>query len=190
MAAVTAIFKIAQFVGAAIRVVKAMEKVRAAAGRVADAGRKLDRALRKQVRDGVVQVEYRQKYNHLPAIADALGPALDKALRQIAQEIEDSAKRRAPVRTGALRDSIRVGASNMDGNRVAMHGNRVAMDGNRVAAMHGVTVTAGVPYALFVELGTSRMRPRPYLRPAVEEVRPRVEAIVSAAVRDAIRHAR
>lgn len=63
--------------------------------------------------------------------------------------VETGAKRRAPVRTGFLRSSIR------------------AQEANE----REVRVVAGAEYAKFVEFGTSRQAPRPYLRPTLNEDR-------------------
>lgn len=55
-------------------------------------------------------------------------------------------------RTGNLRNSIKGGV--MDVSRSEVIG----------------VLTAGMEYAGYIELGTSRMSPRPYIRPAVEQV--------------------
>lgn len=74
----------------------------------------------------------------------AVSAATDEILTRIAEEIAQDAKRFAPVDTGFLRSSIQA-----------------------TPAENGkATVRAGAPYAGFVEMGTSRMRARPYLRPA------------------------
>ncbi len=71
-----------------------------------------------------------------------------------------AARREAPVRTGRLRDSI------------------VSLPLER----HGGRMTAGVwaqaPYALWVEIGTRRMRAQPYLRPALDVVRDATASLV------------
>jgi HK97 gp10 family phage protein len=83
----------------------------------------------------------------LDAIIAALPEADTLVAEAASQQVEAGAQSRAPVRTGALRGSI---ARRVEGARWA--------------------VGAGVDYALFVELGTSRMAARPYLRPALEAV--------------------
>jgi HK97 gp10 family phage protein len=88
--------------------------------------------------------------------------ATPEILRQAAEvasrELDDRGRRvvaRAtqlvPVRTGALRSSI--------GHEVVMAGDRPVL-----------VITATAPYAAFVELGTSRMPARPFIRPALAEV--------------------
>lgn len=61
-----------------------------------------------------------------------------------AMEIVEEAKVNAPVKTGNLRDSIHY---DVDGETVK--------------------VGSDVPYAAYVEFGTFKMEPQPYLRPAV-----------------------
>lgn len=73
-----------------------------------------------------------------------------------ARKIVRTAKRRVPVRTGRLRSSIAVSPDTEAGR----------------AGVSIAGVVASAPYAGFVEFGTSRMRPRPYLRPAFEKHRP------------------
>lgn len=79
----------------------------------------------------------------LPARADAIA-------RQGAEHAAESARALVPVRTGALRASIRA---------------------ERTSTGHAVRAGGGaVDYAAYVEFGTRRMAARPYLRPAVESV--------------------
>ncbi|MCP8316514.1 MAG: hypothetical protein H3Z51_06605 [archaeon] len=63
----------------------------------------------------------------------------DEASRLIAERVRS----KSPVRTGALRDSIRPSMG---------------------------MVEARVPYAKFVEYGTRRMKAQPFLRPAISEM--------------------
>lgn len=83
---------------------------------------------------------------------DKLIAALDgnreDVLMAAGTEVERGAKERAPYRTGALSNSI------------------ITTKEDR----NTVRITPGVNYAPFVEMGTSRMAPRPYLFPALEEV--------------------
>jgi len=70
-----------------------------------------------------------------------------------AADIEAKAKENVPVRTGNLKNSI---SHTVDG----------------FTAEIGPTAS----YGSYVELGTSRMAPQPYLIPAAEEVQPLFEA--------------
>lgn len=68
-------------------------------------------------------------------------------------DTKSTARRNAPVDTGLLRSSI---------------------SGQTSAARSQVTgeVNASADYATYVEHGTSRMAPQPYMRPAVEQHEP------------------
>lgn len=83
----------------------------------------------------------------------------EQALRRIATAIQADAKRAAPVDTGALRNSI--------STSVTRHGGSVTAE-----------VGPTVHYGGFVELGTSRRAPRPYVGPAFDRHAPEfVEAL-------------
>lgn len=90
---------------------------------------------------------------------NALPEQIEQALIAIGITAEGYAKRECPVDTGRLRNSI-------------SH----ARDDN--AAYIGTNVE----YAAYVELGTSRMKPRPYLRPAAENHADEYKEIVKAAL--------
>lgn len=60
----------------------------------------------------------------------------------------DTARRIVPVDTGFLRDSILV---------------------NRLEEAAGWSIEVKAPYASFVEYGTRKMRPQPFLRPAIRK---------------------
>lgn len=79
---------------------------------------------------------------------DALPEQIEQALTAIGLTAESYAKQECPVDTGRLRNSI-------------TH----AVESGEKA----VYIGTNVEYAAFVELGTSRMKPRPYLKPAVTE---------------------
>lgn len=102
-----------------------------------------------------------------PAAIVARGvEVLEAAMRQSAETLASSAQSKAPVRTGTLRASIHV-----DG---------VQTEGNGVTA----TVKTGgeaSEYAVFQELGTSKMAAQPFMTPAVAEHRALHEKIGQAA---------
>ncbi|MEM3891736.1 MAG: HK97 gp10 family phage protein [Nitrososphaerales archaeon] len=79
----------------------------------------------------------------------------DEALKVASEVCVEEAQRLAPVRTGRLRSSVRVLERGGD----------------------YTVVGSDVLYAPFVEYGTMRMAPRPYLRPAVEKAREAVEEL-------------
>ncbi len=108
---------------------------------------------------------------------------LRRVLMKRAQPIVDTARQLVPVDSGQLRDSIAVstklgtkaGKSEFAAAMRAGLGKEAAVqamrDARRAAAGQGsfaeVYVGPGrLPHAHMVEFGTSRMAPRPYLRPA------------------------
>lgn len=103
--------------------------------------------------------------NSLPDLDEALRERLSLGLAKIAKDIEADAKSRAPVRTGALKNSIQ-----------ARRVRQLAQE-----------VNVGVDYGAFVEFGTVRMSPRPYLTPAVEAKRNTFERLLANVTEEALR---
>jgi HK97 gp10 family phage protein len=93
------------------------------------------------------------------AVAGPARRAVDAGLELLADEI----RRRAPVDTGQLRDSVRVAPAGREGTDV-----------------HGEIVIDEY-YAVFEEFGTSDRPARPFMRPAVEATR---EAVRNAMARE------
>lgn len=79
----------------------------------------------------------------------AVTHALDKA----AASVQRTAQMRAPVDTGNLRNSIGVARTGATSREIGPTAN----------------------YGVFVEFGTSRMGPQPFMGPALESVRPSFE---------------
>lgn len=82
------------------------------------------------------------------AIVNAIDQALAKALEEVGLVAEGYAKKACPVDTGRLRNSI-------------THQVR--------PSEKSVYIGTNVEYAPYVELGTSRMKPQPFLRPAAAD---------------------
>ncbi len=82
----------------------------------------------------------------LSMLPDALNAAALAAAQDAAAEAVRTAKALVPVRTGALRASI-----------------------SATKTANGAMIRAARPYALYVELGTRRAAPHPYLLPAARE---------------------
>ena len=97
--------------------------------------------------------------NRMPEVAAGLHGAIAALVLEAAESIVIIAKVLAPVRTGALRDSI-------------------------VAEMTGaLTATAGTPitYAIYQEFGTRFMAAHPFLIPATDQVRGIIESLFASA---------
>ena len=81
-------------------------------------------------------------------VLSALEDALNRSLEKIGERAEELAKKECPVDTGRLRDSI-THTVNTEAKTV--------------------TVSSDVEYSPYVELGTSKMPPKPFLKPAMME---------------------
>jgi HK97 gp10 family phage protein len=104
--------------------------------------------------------------SRIPEIAAELQFLIEGGLAAGAEVVAEAAKQRVPVETGELRDAIHVDKE-----------------------PEGVYVIAGDSrtfYAHFVEHGTTRTAPRPFLVPALEASRGEIEKIASAGLRKAV----
>lgn len=79
---------------------------------------------------------------------DVILKALDK-LWIAGNKIADDARLGVPVKTGRLRDSIVAETPTMGGDEIRC------------------VISANTEYALYVEMGTYKMKARPYLKPAL-----------------------
>ena len=84
----------------------------------------------------------------IPQTIDRTHKELSALVQNLARRVEAGAKLRAPVKTGNLRRLIQV---QMEGDLSAI-------------------VFSAAEYSIHVEFGTTRMRARPFLLPALEEV--------------------
>lgn len=94
--------------------------------------------------------------DHSEEIKRALTEAEHRALEKVGMFVESEAQENAPVDTGNLRNSI---THEVEG--------RFAVIGTPVE------------YGPHVELGTSRSKAQPYLRPAIEENRDTIKKIIT-----------
>lgn len=92
--------------------------------------------------------------NDFPTMTPKMRRAVSRRINDSVHRIEGGAKQKAPVDTGQLRNSI---ASSME------------------SELTGV-VSVGAEYGGYVELGTRYMAAQPYLKPSVDEERPKFEA--------------
>jgi HK97 gp10 family phage protein len=102
--------------------------------------------------------------DHTEEVLTELEKAIEKGLTAIGMAAEGHAKKAAPVDTGRLRNSI---------------GNQVVMDEK------AVYIGTNVEYAPYVELGTSRSRPKPFLKPAATEHQAEYKRLMESALKSA-----
>ncbi len=98
----------------------------------------------------------------LRAVALAAEKELRPALAELGAEAAHAARELAPRRSGRLRDSIQVRA---------------------VTDSPAVDIAATAPHAAFVEFGTRRRPARPFLAPALQFARRRLDLLARALIR-------
>lgn len=113
-------------------------------------------------------------YNLIPGYAAALPGVVDRVVEKAARDIEAHAKasmgRQSPPSAPGSPPAIRTGtlANSIQSTRMSLNHWRV---------------TVGAEYGAYLEFGTSRMAPRPFMAPAVEAVRPAFVEAVSRALK-------
>lgn len=103
-------------------------------------------------------------------VASAIDRALAEAIDEIGQQMVQRARELCPVDTGRLRNSI----------TYRLGGGGFSFPGMGASAGKEVTVGSEVEYAAYVELGTSRTRAQPFLRPAAADYADEYRSIVEA----------
>ena len=101
---------------------------------------------------------------HLADAIENIKPKTREALREVARKVVQDAKALCPVDTGSLRRSIRAEEYPPQVNVYRIH----VVAGGKII---NPKTRRPVDYAAYPEYGTSRMAPRPYLRPALEQNR-------------------
>jgi HK97 gp10 family phage protein len=120
----------------------------------------------------------RVDFNHFPEYESRLQQAADKMVRKAALDIERLAKQKAPVDTGALRNSIyTVTSTDSDYTAASSSAGKRNQDAEQFPPVEQqppgqAIVAVGMSYGAYVEYGTRHMAARPYLTPAAETVRP------------------
>ena len=112
--------------------------------------------------DFAALVEIRE--NNAAQVGEAMDRAIAKALTMIGLEAEGNAKAICPVDTGRLRNSI-----------------TNAIDTEEDA----VYIGTNVEYGPYVELGTSRRHPHPYLKPAAADHADEYRSILKSCLKSA-----
>ena len=100
--------------------------------------------------------------NNIDEVMKAKDEYVERALEAIGAQVENYAKLKCPVDTGNLRNSI---THQYSTNEQAEY------------------VGTPVEYAAYVELGTSRMKAQPYLKPAVMDHVDELKRIAEAALK-------
>jgi len=88
-------------------------------------------------------------------MGDAAAGALDEACKAGAELVLSEAKQKVPVDTGKLRDSLILKKSKTKNPNIKSE--------------YYVTKKSGAEHFAPVELGTSKMKAQPFLRPAIDE---------------------
>lgn len=128
---------------------------------------------------------FKELSEELKKIPEELRPEVFKAISETASEIRRDARRRVPVDTGDLRDSIKVRRSKKKLNAVIWPD--YPRSGRRIKKGSRKSVPgAKVYYAYAVEYGTKHQREQPFLIPASdaaeEEFVERVDEILGRIV--------
>lgn len=129
----------------------------------------------------------------LNAIGQRTAQEVGRAVRRGGLAIENNAADRiiSPPKTGRIYPSKhRKGATHQasaPGEAPAADTGRLHQSITSVQTVNGPDryvneTAANAPYAIALELGTSKIAPRPYMQPAFDEVRPQVEASIRAAI--------
>lgn len=96
-----------------------------------------------------------------------VGAKTAQVIRKTAHDIQADAQQLAPVDTGALKNSI-----------------SVSFEGDGRFGGMSAEIGPTVDYGLYVEEGTSRMAPQPYLSPAFDRRAPIMETALGRVVED------
>ena len=108
-------------------------------------------------------------------VADVLGNLgprearnlLRSAIHGVAAKVREEIRARAPRDEGILSRAIVAKRERIQGDRVA----------SNVTITHGHGVKNDAYYWHFIEYGTVKMRARPFVRPAVEAMRPQLQGV-------------
>lgn len=120
--------------------------------------------------------------NRLPSMTAGMAEAAQRIVDATAYRIEARAKAAVPVKTGTLRRSIHTLTPSTAG-QVTMAPPSVSVPQGSLPPKGQAYVGVGVNYGRFVEFGTRKMPPRPYLIPALEAEAPRFRDEIKAVVK-------
>jgi HK97 gp10 family phage protein len=106
--------------------------------------------------------DFEIKVNNINEADARLTQGIENALEAMGMQVENHAKAKCPVDTGNLRNSI-----------------------THTSDSESAFIGTDVFYSGYVELGTSRQDPQPYLRPAVEDHVDELKRIAEAMIQNA-----
>lgn len=118
--------------------------------------------------------------DHTKEVIDQTDLAILEALEIIGGKLERYAKEKCPVDTGLLRNSITYALDGETPHKAQekpkksdkKYGDKMPKYSGQMPkeeSGRAVYVGTNVEYAPYIEFGTSRMKPRPYLKPAVQD---------------------
>lgn len=99
--------------------------------------------------------------NNFGEARSSFASAIDRAMEAVGMAAEGYAKEEAPVDTGELRNSI----------------SHATMDNKAVA------IGTNTEYAIYQEMGTYKMPPHPFIKPAISDHTNEYKSIVEAAMK-------
>ena len=99
--------------------------------------------------------------NNFSQARSSFASAIDRAMEAVGMAAEGYAKEEAPVDTGELRNSI----------------SHATMDNKSVA------IGTNVEYGIYQEMGTYKMSPHPFIKPAISDHTNEYKSIVEAAMK-------
>lgn len=112
--------------------------------------------------------------DHTDEVLRLLGDRIEIALEQCGIRAEEVAVGLCPVDTGLLHNSITYALDGQAPAKGAYHANSGGKSGSYGGQMpkeggdaRAVYIGTNVEYAPYVELGTSRQSPKPFLKPAI-----------------------
>lgn len=105
-----------------------------------------------------------------------LGERIETALEQCGIRAEELAVGKCPVDTGLLRNSITYALDGQPAKKGAYKADRGPKTGSYAgqapkegSGVRSVIIGSNVEYAPIVELGSSKRKPKPFLKPAVQD---------------------
>ncbi len=125
-------------------------------------------------------------FNHFPALARKLKPALQAGIKNTAGAVKLNAQGQAPILTGFMMSNVYTafwdGSSYAQGIAPPVP-SAFLLPEERPKNDLTAIVGAAANYSLFVEMGTRRMAARPWFLSAVEQARPEFAREMADALR-------